>query len=106
MFSKNYSLVNVSELATDPEGWGWGASARNGPLSTQAPHPCPSGAFQPAGVFVMWGFEQADHFAPADQARSRPHHSATKSAMEPVMRLTEARLTRSSKAWMFSVIGP
>ena len=66
----------------------------------------PSGAFQPTGVLMMWGFEQVDRVVPVDQARSNPHHSATKSAMEPVMRLTEARLTRSSKAWMFSVIGP
>lgn len=37
---------------------------------------------------------------------STPHHSATNSAMVPVMRFSEARLTRSSKAWMFSEIGP
>lgn len=37
---------------------------------------------------------------------STPHHSATKSAMVPVMRFSEARLTRSSKAWMFCEIGP
>ncbi len=37
---------------------------------------------------------------------STPHHSATKSAMVPVMRFSDARLTRSSKAWMFCEIGP
>src|SRR5581483_1845296 len=40
------------------------------------------------------------------EVASRPHHSATKSAIVPVMRLSELRLTRSSKPWMFSEIGP
>ncbi len=38
--------------------------------------------------------------------RSVPHHSATNSAMVVVIRFTEARLTRSSKPWMFWEVGP
>jgi hypothetical protein len=37
---------------------------------------------------------------------STPHHSATNSAIAVVIRFTEARLTRSSKPWMFCEIGP
>src|SRR5215204_5268512 len=41
-----------------------------------------------------------------DDRDSTPHHSATNNAIAVVMRFTEARLTRSSKPWMFCEIGP
>ena len=40
------------------------------------------------------------------QIFSRPHQDAMKSAIEPVTRRIEARLTRSSKPWTFSARGP
>jgi hypothetical protein len=39
-------------------------------------------------------------------AFSTPHQSAMNSAIAVVMRRSDAMLTRSSKPWMFSLIGP
>ena len=71
-----------------------------------------SEATQCGATFVCRG-AALDCFAPlaktaTDQAafRSVPHHSATNRAIAVVQRFTEARLTRSSKAWMFWEIGP